>query len=401
MSKARNLSNTIRINSSVTVPSGDTASRPANPAIGTTRFNTDFDALENYTAAGWLKVSVPIPTLTSVSGTIYAGVASNLTLTGTQFGTSAGTVRFTSGATTKDVAVTPSSVTSATVTVPSEIYGLSTGATVSIKFINGDGGQSNTVDKTVVGLPTGGTIVTTGGYRYHTFTSSSSLVVPSGFSATAEYLIVAGGGGSGTGGGGAGGLLDSSVSITSGTYTVTVGAGGSADPSAPTSGSNSVFGSTTATGGGYGAPGNLNGASGGSGGGGHGGWSPPATNGGSGTSGQGNAGGNGLGSTGTYANGGGGGGASSSGANATSTTGGNGGSGTNWKSLGTSYAGGGGGASYNHTAGTGGTGGGGAGYSGQSGAGTNGTANTGGGGGGSYNAGANGGSGIVIVRYAL
>ena len=51
---------------------------------------------------------------------------------------------------------------------------------------------------------TGGTIVTSGGYRYHTFTSSGSFTVSSG-SKSVEYLIVAGGGGSQGGGGGAGG----------------------------------------------------------------------------------------------------------------------------------------------------------------------------------------------------
>jgi hypothetical protein len=60
---------------------------------------------------------------------------------------------------------------------------------------------------------TGGTETDVGGYRYHTFTSSGSLVVSTGGSV--EVLLVAGGGGGGAsstggGGGGAGGvrLLD-------------------------------------------------------------------------------------------------------------------------------------------------------------------------------------------------
>jgi hypothetical protein len=357
MSKARNLSNTIRINSSVTVPSGDTASRPANPAIGTTRFNTDFDALENYTAAGWLKVSIPIPTLTVVSGTIYEGSASTLTLTGTQFGTAAGTVRFTSGATTADVTVTPSSATSATVSVPASIYGLSAGSVVSVKFINGDGGQSGTIDKTVQALPTGGTITTSGGYRYHTFTSSSSFVVPSGLSVSAEYLIVAGGGSGG-------------VWYEAGPYTD------------GNKGANSSFNSQTAIGGGGGRAYNQSGSTkdGGSGGGGGGGSAGTA---GSGTSGQGNAGGN---SGGTDTKSGGGGGAGAAGQVGNDTNLGNGGAGLNWKSLGTFYAGGGGGGGSigaGKVRGLGGVGGGGAG--GVAGSANplpeNGSANTGGGGG--------------------
>ena len=53
---------------------------------------------------------------------------------------------------------------------------------------------------------TGGTIVTSGGYKYHTFTSSSTLVV-TGEKSGAEYLVIAGGGGGCAGGGGAGGVL--------------------------------------------------------------------------------------------------------------------------------------------------------------------------------------------------
>ena len=72
-----------------------------------------------------------------------------------------------------------------------------------------------------------------------------------------EYLVVAGGGGGGGqigAGGGAGGLRLGSFLLPVGqpTYTVTVGAGGSASGGlgVATNGSNSVFSSTTSTGGG-------------------------------------------------------------------------------------------------------------------------------------------------------
>lgn len=228
----------------------------------------------------------------------------------------------------------------------------------------------------------------------------------------AEYLVVAGGGGGGSmGGGGAGGYISGTAGVLTGTsYTVTIGAGG-AGSSTPqgNNGSNSVFNSTTATGGGKGGgatspylPG-----SGGSGGGGT--SLDYASAGGSGTTGQGNAGGAGQAvGSGTNGAGGGGGGANAAGGAGGSNTGGNGGAGKTW-SDGVTYAGGGGGGSY-ILGGTGGSGSGGAGGGGTGGRngtpGTAGTANTGGGGGaGGYTGSgynqtsAAGGSGVVIIRY--
>lgn len=79
---------------------------------------------------------------------------------------------------------------------------------------------------------TGGTISNPGdGYRYHAFTTSSSLSVSAANPfATAEILVVgaggAGGGGWGGSGGGAGGILYStSYPITPGTYPITIGSG--------------------------------------------------------------------------------------------------------------------------------------------------------------------------------
>ena len=86
---------------------------------------------------------------------------------------------------------------------------------------------------------TGGDIVDSpgNGYKYHLFSSSGSLVVTAG-NDTVEYLIVGGGGSGGVrhaGGGGAGGLRTNvsgdpkagdPMTLTAGTYPVTVGAGG-------------------------------------------------------------------------------------------------------------------------------------------------------------------------------
>jgi len=238
-------------------------------------------------------------------------------------------------------------------------------------------------------------------------------IIPS----SVTYLVVAGGGGSGTGAsaqagaGGAGGFLTGSLSVAGATsYTVTVGGGGAEN----TNGTNSVFSSVTSTGGGKGGSNTntlTNGSTGGSGGGGSGsGFTGRA--GGAGTAGQGNAGGLGIlfgGSTGGGC--GGGGGAGAVGADGVGNVGGNGGVGLanpivgstiGQNVAGTYYlAGGGGGTnrlSSGAAVGTGGNGGGGAGQ--PSTGGTNGTANTGGGAGGGQAAGGGiGGSGVVILAY--
>ena len=106
-------------------------------------------------------------------------------------------------------------------------------------------------------LSSGGTKTTDGSYTVHTFTGSGTFTfssAPIGFSV--EYLVAAGGGGGGRagGGGGAGGLRIGSISLTDGSYTVTIGAGGAGGQSGVQSsnGENSVFDSVTATCGGGG-----------------------------------------------------------------------------------------------------------------------------------------------------
>ena len=223
-----------------------------------------------------------------------------------------------------------------------------------------------------------------------------------------EYLVIAGGGSGGMGGGGAGGYKTASgFSLTVGnSYTVTVGAGGSAPANGTTAGgdgNNSVFSTVTATGGGGGgrfAATAYDGRAGGSGGGG-GGLNPfgtPVGAGGLGTSGEGNDGGAGFSGSSGF---GGGGGANAVGGTATSNTGGNGGAGTSSSISGSSVTrAGGGGGSGGITRGSGGSGGGGQG--GQTSGATAGSANTGGGGGGAWtnSAPGSGGSGVVILRMA-
>jgi hypothetical protein len=303
-----------------------------------TRLNTTTGSLEFYDGNVWIATNL-IPFVNSVTGTIYAGAASTLTLSITN-ATEIITVRFSeAGATVADALNITVTGGSATVTVPSAVFNQTAGDTIVVSVLNQDGTpSSNGVSKIVQALPTGGTVTTSGNYRIHTFTSSSSFVVPSGLTLSdVEYLVVAGGAGGGYsqeghqgGGGGAGGYRNSVTGETSGrgssaetkltrsagTYTVTVGSGGAggAVGARGTSGSNSVFDTITSIGGGGGGNAqnsgvNRGGLSGGAGGGSGGSDQSPVA-GGTGTSGQGFDGGTGNQS---FGGGGSGGGAGSAG----------------------------------------------------------------------------------------
>jgi hypothetical protein len=249
-------------------------------------------------------------------------------------------------------------------------------------------------------LCTGGTVDSSSvsGRVVHKFNSSGTLNCPKS-KTNGKILVVAGGGGAGDlmwgvrgGGGGAGGLIyQTGYTISSGSTTITVGAGGAAQ----TNGGNSQIGSSlTAIGGGRGGKGGS-GGSGGSGGGGSG--NSPARAGGVGVSGQGTNGATGTNfSSGCYGSGGGG-GAGAAGGEPTSSTGGNGGNGSSYDITGTSvtYAGGGAGGSY-CTQGEGGAGGGGGASTG-----ANGASNTGGGGANFNGTVGSGGSGVVIISYPI
>jgi hypothetical protein len=258
---------------------------------------------------------------------------------------------------------------------------------------------------------TGGTVTTYSGYKVHTFTSSGTFEVtevPSG--ETIDFMVVAGGGSSGNGstaaGGGAGGYrYFSNQTITTGSYSVVIGAGGSGPTSgsgqtAGNSGSTSSFNSVSATGGGYGNYGSNSGANGGSGGaksgsGNAGGYSPVEGYGG-GTN-------NGIVTSG-------GGGAGGIGHNYYGHGPGHGGPGINNSITGSSvgYAGGGAGGTYYNNGGYGSPHGGSFGGGGKvtyGVSGDSGDAGTGGGGGAPSSPGGDtgagsGGSGVVIIRYA-
>lgn len=366
------LTGSISITGSLTVPVGTTEQRPTNPKSGSIRMNTTTGVLEIYTA---------------VSGSEWATV-----------GAQRGATPFTA---------------------------------------------------------TGGEVTTVGAYTVHTFTSSADFEVDIGTTdGEIEYLIVGGGGAGGSGrhagAGGAGGMLTGTTNITSGTYTFTIGAGGTSLRAAPpsTNGQDTTALGFTAVGGGRGGdhgvtPLNEAAGNGGSGG------SAAHTAGlapGTGTAGQGNDGSRAVPDRTLGPSGGGAGGnglANGTGNETTSTgaaddggpglqsnidgnnyyyAGGGGGAASpqspsylgNW-SGGDGGIGGGGGGSCSSNAGSGGAGGGSARNNGAPGVVTQttnachggaGGANTGGGGGGAAGwsstgngDGGNGGSGIVIVRY--
>ena len=292
---------------------------------------------------------------------------------------------------------------------------------------------SNVVGETFISATGGNCISTVGNDKIHIFTSPGTFAVSSIDQCASvnkvSYLVVAGGGGShadNSGGGGGGGYREiknpvnpftaspldgfctpaNVVTLTATSFPITVGGGGAASPTPGASsgdGSNSIFSTITAQGGGAGECQETPGRSGGSGGGG----GSRGTSGGSGNNpptspAQGQNGGNGAPPSG---GGGGGGGAGASGSTAPSSGGGNGGNGvassiTNASVTRSGGGGGGGGQPGGQPGGSAGSGGAGAGGPGAS-AGSNGTANTGGGagGGGQSGGGASGGSGIVVIRY--
>jgi hypothetical protein len=209
-----------------------------------------------------------------------------------------------------------------TFTAPSNVGG---GAITGYTAIATPGGATNTGASspiTVSGLSNGTAytfqVLATNAYGSGPLSSASNSVTP--VLSYMEYLILAGGGGGSGGGGGAGGIL-TGTTIFSGSYTVTIGAGGSLATQTTgnaTAGSNSLITGLTAIGGGYGAGTTNVGGSGGSGGGASIGTTATAqvVAGGTATSGQGNVGGTST-NTGVYTGwlGAGGGGASAVGQN--------------------------------------------------------------------------------------
>ena len=415
------------------LPVGNNSQRPSSSVAGDIRFNSSSGTLEFYTGSAWVGTNAA-PSLNSITGDIYNGMTGSLVINCSDISASGNDVKYSNNSTGATIATDSSATTSGsniTSTIPSAVYNTAVGTVIKIEVINSAGTlSSNSVTKTIIASPSGGTKTSAGGYWYHTFTSSGTFVNTVA-NLSVQYLVVAGGGGGGGnqggGAGGAGGYRTGSATLGTGNYSASIGGGGgnggNGNSGYGSDGGNSSFNSLTSTGGGGGANMNtgaqtVNGRSGGSGGGAsH--WLNGNGSGGSGTSGQGNNGGGALDTEGLGHNGGGGGGAGASGSNGQGAYGGNGGNGSTWLN-GTTYAGGGGGGCYyNQNSGGGtysigggaGTGGGGRGsrnvgsqlstnYSAPT-TNQNGVDGYGGGGGGGGNNPGDGGDGVVIIRYQL
>ena len=264
---------------------------------------------------------------------------------------------------------------------------------------------------------TGGTITTSGNYKIHTFTSGGTFTVGSNPGNVAALVVAGGGGGGGGsssgfgagGGGGGGSVKYNAAYAASGSITVTVGNGGAggdcvtaagcgAVATSGYNGQNSVFGTITAVGGGYGGSVHAAGGSGGNGGGGGQEYYP-----GGGSNDGGYSGGTGGACNPTCASAGGG-GAGANGQTVTQVKIGR--KWWNWLLLNHNWLWSllwwwGWRGAYFGTPGSGGNGGGGTGSAGDSNPAYAATANTGGGGGGGgYRGhGGAGGSGVVIIKY--
>jgi len=382
----------------------------------------------------------PTSVVSSSTETIITGFASDADQTANTFGSAELYIPNYAGSAYKSVSfdsVTENNATAApaeivaglwsnTAAITSMAFSLSVGSFVQYSTFSLYGLAALGTTPVIAPKASGGNITTDGTYWYHTFLSSGTFTPQTALSC--DTLVIAGGAGGGDntgGGGGAGGLLvQSGRAVTAAAYSITVGAGGAGGTGGVNSGrgvtgSNSIFDTITALGGGGGNQGPFaSGANGGSGGGGgeaQAGGSATQGNSG-GATGYGNAGGGGNNAS-PYRHGGGG-GSGAAGAGGTGISNGNGGNGLNGStvallnSMGAAtstgvlntgnyyYAAGGGGGANSGAGGTGGIGGGGNGGTG--GASTAGTANTGsGGGGGGGGAPSAGGSGIVIIRYTI
>ncbi|MBT8560971.1 filamentous hemagglutinin N-terminal domain-containing protein [Polynucleobacter paneuropaeus] len=411
----------------------------ANTALTATNSNITFSSTVDSTAGSYYGLSITNGTgTTAFGGVVGANSATsalgylcinastcNASTVGTYSGTGSGTTTLAGNVTTSgnqtyagaltlgaDTALTSTANSgNGVVTIAGSISATSVSG-LSIQFLYSNQYIYNGTTYSIGAGPLSSSISGSNGSYTYTLASSSAL----------SYLIVGGGGGGGYyggGGGGGGGVLAGSSTFSAGSYTITVGSGGSGSNIRSISGSNGnnssisgpssslTFNQIALGGGGGGSNARTPGSSGTGGGAGLSYASYAA-----GTVGQGNSGGyktvsSGNGITSTYAYGGsdgigGGGGGGTS--NWSTSAAGNGGDGAASSITGTLtyYAGGGGGSINGTNIASGGLGGGGSG----GGSGTYpsaGSANQGGGGGGAYTntSGASGGSGIVILGTPL
>ena len=208
------------------IPSGNTASRPSSPSVGTTYYNGELGYLEIYTSSGWkaAQASSSNTSYVSMPGSLY--YASSMDCAVGTYSLAMTTdnktakIQFFDANDTLITTASLNGLTPVTVnlaTAAKKVRGfqpwsqsLSGGVTASIEFKGG----------TLVSNTYSGTVT------QYTTTQSVSL------SGTA-YIILVGGGGSGAtgyngyggGGGGSGGIAEKLATGLSGSYTITIGSG--------------------------------------------------------------------------------------------------------------------------------------------------------------------------------
>ncbi len=230
---------------------------------GTTTPSSAVNILVNVTDAGgpvtWVTTAVPLATV---------GVAYSFQLQATDADGSAISYSIASGSLQSGLSLSSAGVISGTATVQ---------ATNSVTFRATDAG-GNSSDRTLSVqtsnpiVATGGTITTTGGFRYHTFTSSGTFQITSG-TGNVDFFVLGGGGGGdrmGSSGGAGSGFIASTTQLrTTGSLTVTVGAGGANGDYEGASGAASSVAGVVSANGGSGVPWDYTpfGSAGGSGGG--------------------------------------------------------------------------------------------------------------------------------------
>jgi len=206
------------------------------------------------TTAG-VNVGTLVPyTITGISSADIGGASltGNFTVTGT----------YLSGTASLSVSVTADSTTEGTETFTLTLDGLSLSTSVTINDTSISGAIT----------ATGGSISYSGGYTYHTFTSSGTFTVSSNPNSRTYDVLIVGGGASGSstfnnyaGGGGGGGQVLEYFNQTGITRTVTVGGGGGGgfrSGAGAGGGSSSVSGIGTAAGGSAGSDQGAGGTSG-------------------------------------------------------------------------------------------------------------------------------------------
>ena len=225
--KAQATASGVNITGNLGVGNTTTVGRNAgvSTATGALIFNTTSQTLEFYTGSIWVGTNAA-PSLNSITGDIYNGMTGSLVINCSDISASGNDVKYSNNSTGAVIATDTSATTSGaniTSTIPSAVYNTAVGTVIKIEVINGSGVlSSNSLTETILASPSGGTITSAGGYRYHTFAQGTTNFVNTISNLSVQYLVVAGGGGGGGnqggGGGGAGGYRTGSATLATGNF---------------------------------------------------------------------------------------------------------------------------------------------------------------------------------------